>query len=98
DLDRPRPRLETMRFPRRIVLVDAELVEVVVGRRRLELGGRVLHRERLVALGLEWRARRRRGGVGDVGRAERDGGATGDERAAVQIERLVGDVGRLEAL
>src|SRR5207249_6314582 len=31
--------------------------------------------------------------------AERDGsGATGDELAAVQIERLVGDVGRLEAL
>src|SRR5207245_5536149 len=57
-LDRPRPRLERVREPRGIVLVDAELVEVVVGRRGLELCRRLPEALRVVAGRREWLARR----------------------------------------
>src|SRR5438094_8820114 len=50
DLDRPRPRLETMRLPRRIALVDAALAEGAVGRRRPDRGPRVLDPARQLPL------------------------------------------------
>ena len=98
-LHRPRPHLQRTRVPRRILLVGAELVEVVVA-------GDVL--ERVLLLGGAERALRHVGerrlgrdrGVERTGEpaAERDAGAGRggrlDELAPVEVERLGRDLGR----
>ena len=89
-LDRPRPRRERVREPRGVILVHAELVEVVVSGRRLELRGRFPQAQRLVAgrperLALRSRRPALAGQEGQQGRADHP-------FTAGEIELRVGDL------
>ena len=79
-LHRPGPRVQEVAEPRRVVLVHAELVKVVVGRGLVEPVGRLRGAPPRVAQSRERPARRRDGSRG----------GRGEERTAVQVDRLVG--------
>src|SRR5439155_17556182 len=88
--DRPRPRFERVREPGGVGLVDAELVEVVVRRRRLELRRRLPETLRVVPGGLERLALR--GGAGTLAGQKCQRGGAEHPLATRQVVLRVGDV------
>ena len=90
-LHAPGTRPQRPREPRGVFLVDAELVEVVVGGRALDGRGRLGQAQRRIALGRErlprgGRRRRR------AARGEHERGGPGHERAPAEIEPVVRDL------